>query len=154
MSKKSHIKFCGETVLKTPLKWADIVFDREIGWLKKFQSNRFPKLLDVNYDSKTIIMSYCGERINKKNCPSDWADQAEDILNELNKYKCNHNDISFGEVLVMDSEIYLIDFGWATEFDEGIPNDWPINLGQDFRLDIHKFDDRYAIYSVIESIIK
>ena len=93
MSKKSNVAIYPEEgfVIKTPLKWVDIVFEREVAWLKKFSelnSKRFPHLVSANYKTDTIKMTYCGEPINKKNCPKDWRVQIEDILAELNFFNC------------------------------------------------------------------
>lgn len=157
MSKKSSIiiNLKDDIVIKKVLKWPDITFNREIFWLKKFKdSERFPHILDFNEKKYEIKMTYCGEQISKKNCPYDWDKQIKTILRELNKYKCNHNDIKEKEILVYENKIKLVDFGWATRYDEKIPDNWPINLGIDNRIDIHNFNDGYALMQSIYNIIK
>ena len=96
-------------------------------------------------------MTYCGNPINKKNCPKDYKEQIEEILMELKKYNCSHNDITEKEILVIKNKIMLVDFGWATKIGEPIPEDWPINLGITYRLGIHKFDDRYACFESLKN---
>lgn len=155
MSKRSKIIIDGSTVIKTPLKWEELVFTRELKWLKKFKdANHFPTLINSNKDTLAITMSFCGEPLNKQNCPSNVHKQAEEILQELYFYKCCHNDIKPTELLVKNGKLYLIDFGWATSIGESIPSDWPPNLGGDFRYGKHNFDDRYSIMKSIEWVLE
>jgi hypothetical protein len=149
MAKKSNVIIYRELnlVIKTPLKWVDIVFNREIFWLKQFSDSAyFPHFISSDTNKKEIRMTYCGEPITNKNCPADWEKQANNILNELQRYRCSHNDIKTIEVLVHNGILKLVDFGWATYIGEPIPKDWPINLGIEHRLDVHKFDDRFALF--------
>lgn len=156
MSKRSRIiiDHGAGVVAKTPLKWKDIVFERERYWLSIFgDSKHFPKFVGANISSKTIFMTYCGEPLTKDNIPDDLDEQIECILLELGKYNCCHNDIKPSELLVKDGKLYLVDFGWATEKDEPISSDWPPNLGGDFRFAQHKFDDRYSIMESVKWIL-
>lgn len=154
MGKRSEIIIVGDLVYKTPLKYDREVFYREIGWLSKFGSPRFPKLLGTDSKNYIIQMNYCGEEITKENCPDDWEDQIKDILAELKKYNCAHNDITRKEILVLDGFIRLIDFGWASKIGRAIPEGWPINLGIVHRLDVHKFDDEYAIFESMKGVLE
>lgn len=154
LSNRSRVIISNDFVLKYPLKWKSDVFNREIYWLQKLSSKRFPLLLGYNEKDFCIKMNYVGEPISKKNCPHDWKEQVEDIINCLELANCSHNDIKPGEILVQNNTISLIDFGWATKTGDPIPSDWPKNLGGEFKLGVHNFSDRHSIYKSIEHILK
>ena len=74
-----------------------------------------------NSNEKAILMTHCGEEINRNNIPNDWENQLKNILERLDSYKIKHNDIykkadhhKTIEILVKDKKMYLVDFGWAT----------------------------------------
>jgi len=157
MSKKSDVRInvASNIVCKKVLKWPEITFEREINWLAKFESSEFfPHLISCDRSKYEILMSYCGEPLTKNNCPDDWEEQAENILTELKKYKCRHNDIKEQEIVVKCGKMHLVDFGWATSEEEDIPCSWPINLGITYRISEHIFDDRFALFSSIKNILK
>lgn len=156
MSKKSSIRIDRKKklVFKTPLKWKDIVVDREVMWLKMFAGNnssRFPHFVSVN--NGIICMTYCGEPIDTGNCPDDWGVQITKIKRELDRFGCNHNDITADEIVVNSGKMMLVDFGWATRRSESIPESWPINLGITHRIGVHKFDDMYALECSVKNIV-
>lgn len=98
------------------------VYEREIYFLKYLNEKGFnwcPQLIDTNDFNQTITMTWVGERINKTNAPIDWEEQLQSILNDLGKQNIKHNDIKGDEVLVLNGNIMLIDFGWAS-----INGDW------------------------------
>lgn len=85
----------------------------EIDLLPKLEKyNLTPKLIDFNND--TLILSNCGEIINKNNIPDDWKSQILNIYNMLVQENIYHNDFTISNVTVLDNKIYLIDFGWAS----------------------------------------
>lgn len=157
MAKKSKVSIDknNRIVTKTVLKWPEHTFDREVRWLTKFcGANSFPSLLGFDSHMYTITMSYCGEPISKSNCPIDWQDQVRVILGDLAHFKCRHNDIKPKEILVDAGSIRLVDFGWATEWYERVPEDWPVNLGIYYRVGPHRFDDGFALVQSILDILK
>ena len=91
------------------------ILKREIHVLKILKNNNInwcPILLD--YNDKLFITNYCGERVNERNIPNNYKEQALKILDDLKKLNIKHNDIKHEEILVKDEKIYLIDFGWAS----------------------------------------
>ena len=70
-----------------------------------------PKL--IAYGDDWIEMEFAGEKISKKNLPSDWQTQIENIASFLNKFDIIHRDIKEENILVKNNKIYLIDFGWS-----------------------------------------
>ena len=126
------------------------IFQRERHWLKKFHGCPFiPEL--VSDDGDHIVTRYLGEPVRQYNIPNDWREQAEDILHHLARKHCSHNDIKCDNLLVFNAQIYLIDFSWATCIGDAIPSHWPEGIGRQHRIDIHRFDDRKAIYEALES---
>lgn len=116
------------TVQKRPTLYQGFkILEREVGWLKVLGDCDFvPDYLDS--DNENIWMVYVGEPISKANCPKNWKEQFEAIIETLDKYRCVHNDLKNGDVLVLNGKIYLIDFQWATKTGEDIPKDWPKHL--------------------------
>ena len=103
------------------------LFANEVKWLTRLQDfNRVPEML--SNEPNQIVMTYVGNRLSKKNIPSDWEPQIRDIADGLERYRCSHNDIKVDEVMVKDGRISVIDFGWATGINEDLPTDWPSNL--------------------------
>jgi predicted Ser/Thr protein kinase len=91
------------------------IFKREIYWLTKLADTGIvPLVKDVDVNSCTMIMQYCGEEISKQNKPDDWQKQLQNILEVLKQHNCNHNDLSEHEILVKDKKLYVVDFGTAT----------------------------------------
>jgi predicted Ser/Thr protein kinase len=91
--------------------------EREIKWLKRLKEfDRTPNF--ISQKKHSFIMTYSGIRARKSNLPKDWRDQVNYICNKLDEYGCRHNDIKFGEILVKDDKIHLVDFQWATSTHE------------------------------------
>ena len=112
VSKKNidEIRYVKKTVVKR--KYKKLV-PNEVKWLKLLKDvDRVPYL--ISNEGNSIIMSYVGRRATKETLPENWKDQIKYISDQLDAYKCFHNDIKFCEILVKDEKIYLIDFQWAT----------------------------------------
>lgn len=95
-------------------------YEREIHVLKLLNHHNFdwcPKFIQSN-DDLSFIMSYCGERMNKKNKPKNYKEQMQKILNDMKSINLKHNDIKSAEVLVHEGNIYIVDFGWASINDD------------------------------------
>ncbi len=131
-------------------------FQREVEWLIRLRRfDRVPKILEVAYPDK-LVMSYVGELISKETIPTDWYEQMEYILGELKKYGCCHNDIKPREILVNKGNLYLIDYNWATEIGEKLP-DHPVvkmGLGCQYKKGDGVFDDRYSFIASILTILR
>ena len=125
-------------------------FEREAAWLKRFHGSSYvPELISAQ--DGVLVTRYVGEPVRRNNLPTDWRIQAEDILTHLERKGCQHNDIKCDNLTVFRGQLYLIDFGWATEVGEAIPGDWPVGIGRQHRLGVHRFDDRTAIFAALDS---
>lgn len=128
------------------------VYKNEKKWLRRLiSSSRFPKPILFDDIARIITTQYCGEKINKDNFPANIVKQAQDILVELKKYNCSHNDIKPDELLVEKGKLFLVDFGWAIETGESMPKSWPLGLGGQFKCD--PLNDEYSMYRSLEYII-
>lgn len=126
------------------------VVSRELGWLRALlESGISPPLVATT--SHSITTEYVGEPVRAYNLPSDWRRQADRILEGLAGAGCSHNDIKCDNLMVLNGRITLIDFGWSTSIGSAIPRNWPEGIGRQHRLDVHKFDDRRAIFTALES---
>lgn len=97
-------------------------FFREIKSLKLIEKyNIFPKIISFDENNYTIYLNYCGELLNENNIPPNWKFQLENINKALNKNNIFHNDIWYGNLLVKDGVIHLIDFGWSTHYYQNYP---------------------------------
>jgi hypothetical protein len=77
-----------------------------------------PQLLAHDDKLETFVMSYCGERMNMYNTPSNYRKQAAKILSDMASLNMKHNDIIADQVLILHSKVYLCDFGWASLDDD------------------------------------
>ncbi len=126
------------------------VFEREVHWLTQLHGCGFvPELIGTSDD--VMVTRYVGEPVRQHNLPADWREQAEDILYHLERKGCRHNDIKCDNLLVLNGQLYLIDFAFATIAGEPIPPSWPDGIGRQHRVDVHQFDDRKAIYEALDS---
>tara|TARA_Y100000310_G_scaffold345755_1_gene469317 strand:- start:5544 stop:6725 length:1182 start_codon:yes stop_codon:yes gene_type:complete len=123
----------------------------EVKWLLRVKGcDRFPNI--IHNTEATILMSYEGEPLTKKNLPKDWRGQCQLILQRLRQNNCSHNDIKPSDLLVKDKTIKLIDFGWATEMDEKLPDSFPKDLGIPYRYSEDKTNDAYSLFKSVEDI--
>lgn len=76
----------------------------------------FPRLLHSNPDKYEIYMTYCGEKINRINAPTNWRNQLVEILNLLKKKGIYHNSSAINNTCVMDGIIYFIDFAHSGDY--------------------------------------
>lgn len=109
--------------LKKPILFSEYdILKREIfiyHFLEKNNIDWCPKLL--SYNDEMILLSYCGERINRNNKPKDFIQQINKIEKDLNRLKIKHNDIFKNdrtELIVKEDKIYLCDFGWCSIGDD------------------------------------
>ncbi|MBC8491273.1 MAG: protein kinase family protein, partial [Candidatus Marinimicrobia bacterium] len=121
----------------------------EITALKSLNNKHFPKLLEIG--DNWFDMEYCGEKLNEQNLPKDWDVQIDEILNELNKANIIHRDIRPHNLMIINSVIKLIDFGWAVSYLHA-NSDIPKYLGDRWKCP-DGFNDKYSIYKSIQSII-
>ena len=140
-------------VRKTHLDYRQMnVHSTEIEWLKRLGGSGIAPGFIGSRDDAMLATSYVGEPVNPYNIPPDWRLQAERILAALQAHNCAHNDIHIGNILVAKRRISLIDFAWATDIGAPIPADWPTELGELHRIDVHQFDDRKAIFDALAGV--
>ena len=139
------------TLVKRPCRFLEFgILAREAAWLRHLSgSGVAPRL--IRSDSLSLTMTYCGEPVFQGNLPVDWREQAEGILFALRDARCSHNDIKCENLTVASGRLTLIDFGFATQIGACIPSDWPVGIGRQHRIDIHRFDDRKAIFEALLS---
>lgn len=108
-----HIDINYKYVIKEVVcdEWYELV-ERELYWLNVLKNTNFaPKILDVA--GNKIKMSYCGDILSNNNKPKDLMEQLFNINIELLKHHCYYNDWKKGNVLVLNTTVYLIDYGWC-----------------------------------------
>ena len=72
---------------------------------------------DINY----FVITDCGEQLKLENYPSNWKEQIINIYNILKKENIYHNNIKIDNFTVLDNKIYLINFGWASQYIPSYP---------------------------------
>ena len=96
----------------------------------------YPKLLFSDDSKKLLIFNYAGEPLTKENAPKDVIQQFNNIISDLEKLNIQHNDITEGELLVLNDKLYLCDFGWGTIANELACNinlwDWNSGCGKPY----------------------
>ena len=94
-----------------------LVFKKEVEILEKLKSkkfNHFPKLLNQNWETKTIKMSYGGESLyNEFKLPTDWKKQIKTAFDELDEKGIFYPEFRLQNILVKSGKIMLVDFGLA-----------------------------------------
>lgn len=128
------------------------VVDREYGWLSlMYDEPRTP--IVMNRTGDVLRLTYVGEKLTKDNAPPDLKYQLFDIIDMLEKYMCNHNDINPGNLMVSDAGfVSIIDFQWALPKWEKIPDNWPKTLNEYYRADDDNIIDRYSVQKILEEM--
>lgn len=109
-----HRLDCNVCPCRGPIKG---LFHHEVNIIKKlYNSPHFPKIVDIDDDTNTFVMTYCGTPLNKlsepkyKYIPTDWYQQVQEISSELDKNDIYHNDIALSNVCINNNIIFMIDF--------------------------------------------
>jgi tRNA A-37 threonylcarbamoyl transferase component Bud32 len=90
------------------------LFDRELFWLTKLSNTGVvPKVIDYDRDKNSIIMEYCGEVLSQDNTPDNVYEQLYNISIILLKNQCLYNDWKYGNFVINNNKIFIIDFGWC-----------------------------------------
>ena len=95
------------------------VLQREIYILKLLNQKKYrwcPKLLYHNH--KIFITTHVGSQITARNIPHNYHKQMKNILKDLKNCHIKHNDIKLNEILVKNDRLHLVDFGWATHYND------------------------------------
>lgn len=89
-------------------------FNNEVNSLILMKGEKhIPIIYGIDSTNLSIIMEYCGEKLNIDNCPTDWKSQFIEIFNILREYHIYHNDIHSLNFCIKNKIIYIIDFGIA-----------------------------------------
>lgn len=95
----------------------EYAYQLEVSALKRLQPyDHFPRLLEHNDDELTILLSYCGEHIERQRrlgnrivVPS-LEFQVECIVDALENENIIYLDVSEKNICFLDDMVYLIDF--------------------------------------------
>jgi serine/threonine protein kinase len=88
-----------------------LLIQREAAFLAHLGGRHAPRVIAAGED--WLEMEHCGVELNAENIPISWREQVDAISAVLKDARIVHRDIKHGNVLVKDSQLYLIDFGWA-----------------------------------------
>jgi len=106
-------------------------YENEKFWLIKLKDSGItPELIFYDDLKEILVTKYVGEKLCFENMPENYQDQLKNIIKILKDYNCRHNDIKNEELTVLNNKIYLIDFGWAFNYDEENPKCFPLCLGK------------------------
>lgn len=78
-----------------------------------YKKKHFPVILSTKDNS--LIMSYCGTKINNYNIPSDWKIQINEIIKSLKSANITKNNMWKNNFLVHNSIIYIINFNNSSD---------------------------------------
>ena len=95
-------------------------FENNIFILKRLNDNQakhVPKLISFDPSTLTVVMSYVGEPLTKKNAPKNIVNQLYEIKNELLNNNITWIDPAIGNFTIENGIVYIIDFGIRTRFD-------------------------------------
>ena len=128
------------------------VYENEKKWLLNLHdSSVFPKLLYFNDNLRMIVTIDEGELLTKCNIPYDYNNQGNNLIKELKRNNCRHNDIKPTELVIKEGKIKLIDFGWAHEYDKENPESWPECLGDKYKCT--PYNDKCSLKKTLEYIV-
>jgi len=132
-------------IKKNQTGWKEFdLIENELRVLKGVESIHFPK---VRRDGDSLASEDCGESLTVTNLPDDWKYQLVEILTDLKTYNIKHRDIKPDNLMVKDTIIKLIDFGWAER--DGEAPTAPRCLGMPYR-PTYGWDDNFSMKKVIK----
>ncbi len=90
----------------------NIYFDMETKSLEMLKGKQhFTSFLQVDKVKRIIYMDYLGNTLCKTNCPANWKEQVEEILDVLESVNLYISDFQKNNICILGKYIYLIDFG-------------------------------------------
>jgi tRNA A-37 threonylcarbamoyl transferase component Bud32 len=89
-----------------------IYFDMECRAIQMLQNkNHFTKFVEIDKTNRIIYMDYLGKTLCKQNCPQNWKEQVEEILEILKGLDLYISDFQRNNICISGNQINLIDFG-------------------------------------------
>lgn len=148
----------GLEAVKKSVMHNSALLENEIQTLRRLKGPHFPKVISTERDS--LIMTYQGQPLTRRNMPDNHKEQCEEILKSLEEADILHRDINPTNLLVKGGVISLVDFGYAgrisKHLDKELPNsrnNLPAQLGfRTFRRGDH-YDDRFSLNISIKYIL-
>lgn len=137
------------------------LFENELKWYKRFSQipnvpPHIPKMLDYSRD--TLVLEYVGAPITKETIPVNFKDQLRIIASLLKYHRCHHCDIIPGNLLIFNTNLFIIDFGWALEEDQDPYRKWRHvekavldNIGGSYRSRQWP-DDKYSLIKIYREL--
>jgi len=96
--------------------------EKEVYFLDRLSGyKQFPKIINIDKEGKELEMSFCGEVLQETSKPKLWKTQIEEIIKILEKENIYHNDMHQKNFVCLNDEVFLIDFGYASEDKEEFP---------------------------------
>lgn len=91
---------------------SDTIFNNEVQALNLLKGKpHFTKNCYIDEKNKTIYVDFLGNPLTKQNCPSNWKEQIEEILDVLKQVDLFIFDFQRNNICVFGNQINLIDFG-------------------------------------------
>ncbi len=97
-------------------------WEKELIALKTLKGQKhIPEFIEA--ENNVIKMSWCGNRLNKRNLPKNWKKQCKEIEDIQVKYGIIHHDVKLKNLSVFKGVIYLLDWGlWGDGEPRSIEN--------------------------------
>lgn len=94
-----------------------IYFDIECQAIEILKNKKhFTNFVQIDKTKRIIYMDYLGKTLSKQNCPQNWREQIEEILDILKDLNLYISDFQRNNICISGNLINLIDFG-IVEFD-------------------------------------
>ena len=94
----------------------------KICYLRLKNERHFPKIIDWDDNTLTIKMTYAGRPLKITDNVKNYKKQINEIITSLKSNNIEHGDIHFGNILILNGILYMIDFEWARDL--STPPEW------------------------------
>ena len=91
---------------------SDTYFNLECRAIQMLQNKKhFTQFVQIDKTKRIIYMDYLGKTLCKQNCPQNWKEQVEEILEILKELDLYISDFQRNNICISGNQINLIDFG-------------------------------------------